>query len=111
MKTVKRILQTIGVICIAAIIIVGIYLSIPPRMLDFCGVVTSVEETAAGTAYHITYVGHSQWVVADAKTKIYPHSDKSATLAPSDIAVGDTIEGDYRWRTEENIARFIRIWE
>lgn len=107
----KRIGILLGIGCAVVILAVGIYFSITPRTLDFRGVVTEIEQTGERTVFHIEYVEHTQVVAADADTHVYREEDKNDTLSPQAIRVGDTIEGDYRWRTKDNAAKFIRVWE
>ena len=107
-KTIKTVLVIIGICCVTAVLLVGVFLSIPPRTLDFRGTVT---EIVAGDTYtfHITYGNCSSYlVIADSETKIYSESNKKELLSPRDIQIGDTIEGDFYRNSEE--AKFIRIW-
>ena len=107
-KAIKTGLIIVGTCCITAVLLVGVFLSIPPRTVDFRGTVTEIVEGDAYT-FHIAYVnGSSYLVIADSETKIYCESDKKELLSPGDIRIGDTIEGDFYRDSEE--AKFIRIW-
>lgn len=100
-----------GLILIAVIIIIGIYISIPPKTLDFRGTVTEIEVLDDKTTFHIEQtIGTAYIIAADNKTKVsYCHEDDPA-ITLKDIKVGDTIEGDYRWLTKNNKAKYITVW-
>lgn len=107
-KAIKIGLIIVGTCCVTAVLLIGVFLSIPPRILDFRGTVT---EIVAGDTYsfHIAYGNDSSYlVIADSETKIYCESNMKELLSPQDIQVGDTIEGDFYRNSEE--AKFIRIW-
>ena len=100
----------VGVLCVVIILVIGVVLSIPPKTLDFRGEVVEVTVEENIYTFRIVYVTSSYVVVADARTKVYRESNPKNTVSLQDIQVGDTIEGDYRLLTNENQAKFIRIW-
>ena len=110
-KIIKRIGIVLGIGCLVVVLVVGVWLSVPPRMLDFRGVVTDIEQADGRIVYHIEYIGNAETVVADAKTAIYCIEDKNDGISAQMVQVGDTIEGDYRWRAKDKEAKFIRVWE
>lgn len=107
----KKTIKIIGLCCVAIIIIVGIYMSISPKVLDFRGTVTEIQKTNDKTVFKISTssIGSSYIVVADNKTKVeYCHTEDQ-TINLADIKIGDTIEGNYRWLSKDNIAKFITV--
>ena len=108
----KKVLTAIGCFCAAAIILIGVCEFIPPKTLDFRGTVTDIERTGHETVFHLSMpsIGSSCTVVADDRTAVSPcHSDDPGmTLA--DIRVGDRIEGDFRWLSNDRKAKCITVW-
>ena len=105
----KKTLKIIGICAIALLIIIGIYLSLPSKTLDFRGEVTSIEKVGDSTVFHISLSGTSYDVTADSKTKVkYCHKD-DGDIELEDIKTGDTIEGDYRAFSKEKTAKFITV--
>lgn len=108
----KKAIKVIGLCCLATIFIVGIYLSIQPKTLDFRGTVTEIETMNNETIFHISIpsIGASFIVVADNKTEVRPcHKDHPA-IDLANIKVGDIIDGDYRGSSNDYKAKFITVW-
>ena len=104
-KTIK-----IMILClIPFIIIIGICIATPSKTLDFRGVVTEIEIVDNNTFFHISLLEASYTVVANDKTKVSYCCKDDPDIDLSDIKVGDTIEGNYRWLSKNNMARFITV--
>lgn len=107
----KKVITIIGCLLIAIVIVVGIIISIPPKTLDFRGTVTEIDIIDSKTTFHIEQsAGMSYIVVADNKTKVKPCHADDPDIFLEEIKVGDTIEGDYRWRSKDNEAKYITVW-
>lgn len=107
----KKALKIIGLILIAVIVIIGIYIYIPPKTLDFRGTVTEIEVLDNKTTFHIEQTtGASYIVVADGKTKVSHCHEDDPDISLVEIVVGDKIEGDYRWLSSDNKAKYITVW-
>ena len=108
----KKAIKIIGICCVAAVIIVGIYMFIPSKTLDFRGTVTEIETTEHETIFHIadSSIGTSYTVVAENKTDVSPCHKDDPEVDLADIKVGDVIEGDYRWLSNDHKAKFITVW-
>ena len=109
----KKAFGIIGLCCVALVLIVGIYLSLSSKTIDFRGNVTKIEKTADATVFYISYTFDcnevSYKVSADQKTKVsYCHKD-DGEIALEDIEVGDLIEGDYRSFSKEKTAKCITV--
>ena len=107
----KKAIKIIGLCCVAIIIIVGVCMAIPSKTLDFRGTVTAIEKSDNETTFKISSqsAGSSYIVVADNKTKVeHCHADDPA-INLADIEIGDTIEGNYRWLSKNNKAKFITV--
>jgi len=65
----KRI-KIIGLCCVTAFIIFGIYLTMPSKTLDFRGTVTKIETVDNNTVFHVSMFETSYRVVANNKTKV-----------------------------------------
>jgi hypothetical protein len=106
----KKAFTIIGLCCLAAIIAVGIYMALPSKTNDFRGTVTKIETIDNNTIFEITMHDVTYTVTANAKTKVaYCHDDDPA-IKLSDIKVGDTIEGNYRKFSKDNLAKNITVW-
>lgn len=102
----KRTLSIIVVCFVVALIIV---VCITPKTLDFRGTVTDIEHTDDQTIFYIFLDETTSYtVVANSKTKVAQYDDK-ADISLTDIAVGDAIQGNYRWMSKENIAKSITV--
>ncbi|MBQ2923618.1 MAG: hypothetical protein IJE60_11145 [Tyzzerella sp.] len=107
----KKAITIIGCLLIAVIIIVGVIIFIPPKTLDFRGTVTEIDIDDSKTTFHIEQSGGiSYTVVADEKTKVMPCHEDDPDVTLNDIKVGNTIDGDYRWLTKNNKAKYITVW-
>ena len=107
----KKALFITGVSCVIIVITIGIYFSLSPETLDFRGTITDIEVTEQGTIFRVSdmALGTSYTVVANNKTKVeYCHTD-DGEIDVEDIAIGDVIEGNYRWRSKDHIAKFITV--
>ena len=107
----KKALKIIGLCCIVGIIVVGVYINTPSKTLDFSGTVTAIEHSANEVTFYISTpsIRSSYMVVADNKTKIKPCHKDDHDIELSDIKVGDTIDGNYRWLTKNNTTKFITV--
>lgn len=100
----------IMILClISFIIIIGICIASSSKTLDFRGVVTEIEVVDNNTVFHISLLEASYTVVANNKTNVSYCCKDDPDINLSDIKVGDTIEGNYRWLSKNNMARFITV--
>ena len=100
----------IMILClISFIIIIGICIATSSKNLDFRGVVTEIEVVDNNTVFHISLLEASYTVVANNKTNVSYCCKDDPDIDLSDIKVGDTIEGNYRWLSKNNMARFITV--
>ena len=107
----KTTLKIIGLCCVALIVIIGVYLSIPAKIFDFRVVVTKIEIEEYTYIFHTeSDISTSYIIIADNKTKIERCHKYDPQKALQDIKVGDVIEGDYKkWFSEENHAKYIIV--
>lgn len=107
----KKTIKVITLCCIAAIVIVGAYLSMYRKTLDFRGTVTKIEiKDNTYTFYIESTISTSYIVIADNKTTIRRCHKNDPKMFLSDIKVGDEINGDYKkWFFEENHAKYIIV--
>ena len=106
----KKAFTIIGLCCLAAIFAVGIYTALPSETIDFRGTVTKIETIDNNTIFEISMHDVTYTVTANDKTKVaYCHDDDPA-INLSDIKVGDTIEGNYRKFSKDNLAKNITVW-
>lgn len=105
----KKSIKIIGLCCVAVIIVIGICMTIPSKTLDFRGTVTEIEIIENDTVFHISTTETSYMVVANNKTNISYCCKDDPDIDLSDIKVGDAIEGNYRWLSRNNIAKFITV--
>ena len=108
----KKAFTILGICCIVVLAIVGIIISTPAKTIDFRGTVTEIKANEIETTFKISNssIGTSYIVVADNKTKVSPDHNNDPKINLTDIKIGDTIEGDYRFLTKENKAKFITVW-
>ena len=105
----KKTIKIIGLCCIAVIIVIGICMMMPSKTLDFRGTVTKIEIVDNDTIIHLSTTDTSYTVVANNKTNISYCCKDDPDVALSDIKVGDVIEGNYRWLSKSNTAKFITV--
>lgn len=105
----KKAIKIIGLYCVAVIIVIGICVAIPSKTLDFRGTVTEIEIVENNTVFHISTTETSYTVVANNKTNISYCCKDDPDIDLSDIKVGDAIEGNYRWLSRNNMAKFITV--
>ena len=105
----KKTFKIIGLCCVAVIIIVGIHMTIPSKTLDFHGTVKEIEIIDNNTVIYISTTETSYTVVANKKTNVSYCCKEDPDINLSDIKVGDTIQGDYRWLSKNNVAKFITV--
>ena len=105
----KKTFKIIGLCCVAVIIIVGIHMTIPSKTLDFHGTVKEIEIIDNNTVIHISTTETSYTVVANKKTNVSYCCKEDPDINLSDIKVGDTIQGDYRWLSKNKVAKFITV--
>ena len=105
----KKAIKILGLCCVAVIIVIGIRMAIPSKTLDFSGAVTEIEIVDNDTVFHISTTETSFTVVADNKTNVSYCCKNDPDIVLSDIKVGDTIQGNYRWLSKNNMAKFITV--
>ena len=105
----KKTIKIIGLCCVAVIIVIGICMAIPSKTLDFRGTVTEIKIVDNDTVIHLSTTDTSYTVVANNKTNISYCCKDDPDVALSDIKVGDVIEGNYRWLSKSNTAKFITV--
>lgn len=105
----KKAIKIIGLCCVAVIIVIGICVAIPSKTLDFRGMVTEIEIVENNTVFHISIAEASYTVVANDKTNVSYCCKDDPDIDLSDIKIGDAIEGNYRWLSKNNIAKFITV--
>ena len=105
----KKTSKIIGICCVAIILVVGICMAIPPKTLDFRGTVTKIESADNNTILHISTTEASYTVVANNKTNVSYCCKDDPDIDLSDIKIGDDIEGNYRWLSKNNTAKFITV--
>lgn len=104
-------IKIIGLCCVVIIIFIGAYLATSSKTIDFRGTVTEIQKMDSETTFKISTpsIESSYIVVADNKTTVsYCHTDDPA-IDLSEIKVGDTIAGNYRWLSKNNVAKFITV--
>ena len=105
----KKAIKIIGLCCVAIIIIIVVCMAIPSKTLDFRGTVTEIETVENNIVFYISATETSYTVVANNKTNISYCCKDDPDIDLSDIKVGDSIEGNYRWLSKNNIAKFITV--
>ena len=105
----KKAIKIIVLCLISFIIIIGICIATSSKTLDFRGVVTEIEVVDNNTVFHISIFETSYTVAANNKTKVSYCCKDDPDIDLSDIKVGDIIEGNYRWLSKNNMARFITV--
>ena len=105
----KKTIKIIGLCLASVIIIIGICIAASSKTLDFRGVVTEIEVVDNNTVFHIAIFEASYTVVANNKTNVSYCCKDDPDIDLSDIKVGDTIEGNYRWLSKNNMAKFITV--
>lgn len=105
----KKSIKVVGLCCLAILIGISIYVTLPSKTLDFRGTITEIETADKDFVFHISTAETTYIVVANNKTKVsYYHKD-DIDVSLNDLKVGDRIEGNYRWLTKNNIAKFITV--
>ena len=105
----KKTIKIIGLCCVAVIIVIGICMTIPSKALDFRGTVTEIEIVDNNTVIHLSTTETSYTVIANDRTKVSQCCEDDPDIDLSDIKIGDTIEGNYRWLSKSNKAKFITV--
>lgn len=105
----KKSIKIIGLCCVAVIIVIGICMAIPPKTLDFRGTVTEIEIVEKNIVFHISTAETSYTVIANDKTNVSYCCNDDPDIDLSNIKVGDAIEGNYRWLSRNNMAKFITV--
>lgn len=106
----KKTIYIIGLCFLVILMIAGIYMAMPSKTLDFRGTVTEIETVDNDTVFHISTTETSYIVAANSKTKVTYCCKDDPDIDLADIKVGDTIEGNYRWLSKDNKAKFITVW-
>ena len=108
----KNVIKITGLFCAAIVLVAGFYKAILPKTLDFRGTVTGIEITNEEITFKISTqsAGASYIVVADNKTKVQYCHENDPEINLSDIKIGDTVEGNYRWFTKKHKAKFVTVW-
>ena len=84
-------------------------MTIPSKTVDFRGTVTKIETIDNNTVFNISTTETSYIVMANNKTKVSYCCKDDPDINLSDIKIGDNIQGDYRWLSKNNIAKFITV--
>lgn len=84
-------------------------MTMPSKTLDFHGTVKEIEIIDNNTVIYISTTETSYTVVANKKTNVSYCCKEDPDINLSDIKVGDTIQGDYRWLSKNNVAKFITV--
>ena len=108
----KNVIKITGLFCAAIILVAGFYKAIFPKTLDFRGTVTEIEITNEEITFKISTqsIGASYIVVADNKTKVQYCHKNDPKIDLSDVKIGDTFEGNYRWFSKNHKAKFVKVW-
>jgi hypothetical protein len=103
----NKALKIMAVFVVVVVVIVG-YLSIP-KTVDFRGTVTKIEHEDDQTVFYISLDDTISYVVvANSKTKV-AYDDHRTKVQLGDIAVGHTIQGNYRPSSKDKVAKSITI--
>ncbi len=105
----KKTIKIISLCCLAILLIFGIFMTIPSKTVDFRGTVTKIETTDNNTVFNISTTEASYIIMANNKTKVTYCCKDDPNIDLSDIKIGDNIEGNYRWLSKDNIAKFITV--
>ena len=105
----KKTIKIIGLCCVAVIIVICVCMTIPSKTLDFRGTVTDIEIVDNNTIIHLSTTETSYTVIANDRTKVSYCCEDDPDIDLSDIKIGDTIEGNYRWLSKSNKAKFITV--
>lgn len=105
----KKAIKIAGLCCLAILIGVSLYVTLPPKTLDFRGTINEIETVDNDTVFHISTAETTYIVVANHQTKVsYCHED-DPDISLKDLKVGHSIEGNYRWLSKNNVAKFITV--
>ena len=105
----KKAIIMIALCLLAAAVISSIYIVKSSKTLDFRGEVIKIEVADDHTVFYISMLDASYTVIADRKTDVSYCCKNDPDIDLSDIEVGDMIEGNYRWLSKSNMARFITV--
>ena len=105
----KKTIEIIALCLVVGVLIVGTCIGLSSKLLDFRGAVTAIEVVDGNTVFHVSLFETTYTVVANHKTNVSYCCKNDPEIALSDIKVGDTIEGNYRWLSKNNVARFITV--
>ena len=105
----KKAIKIAGIICVVIAVIIAICFAIPEKTLDFRGKVTDVKTDGDITLIYVSSFDTTFVVLADNKTKISYCCENDPSIDLSDVKIGDTIEGNYRLFSKDNIAKFITV--
>ena len=107
----KRIVTIVGILCVVAVIVIGIVVHSPQRTQDFRGTVTDIQTDGDVVTIRIETMSldTAYTVKADNKTTVKPCHDNDPAVTVADITVGCTIEGDYRFG-DKQLAKYIILW-
>ena len=105
----RKIIKIMVLCLVAGAFIICTYLGMSSKLLDFRGAVTEIEVVDGNTVFRVSQFETTYTVVANHKTNVSYCCKDDPDIDLSDIKVGDTIEGNYRWLSKNNIARFITV--
>ena len=112
MGKMKKAVKIVALAFVAIATVVFVYYFSAHKTLDFRGTVTEIEVVDDSRVFHISTesISTSYIVVADNKTKVSHCHKDDPEIDLSGIAVGDTIEGNYRRGSNDKKAKFITVW-
>ena len=107
----KKMVVIIGSILLVGVVLIGLWITRSPKLLDFRGKVESVEQLENRFVYTLTLFEEpatvTYTVIVDERTKV---ADNQGHPFPVEkIQVGDEMEGDYRVAKNGKEAKRIRV--
>ncbi len=107
----KKKIAVCSILFLSAIIILGIYISLPPATVDFRGEIVQIENTDKYVIYTLEGIDQTTYtVLADERTNLQYWYAEDGEVSLGDIKIGDTIQGNYKtWFSEENYAKEMEV--
>ncbi len=92
----KRIIKAVFFTVVFAIIIVGIFLSIPPKTVDFRGEIVDIQQDNNMLVFTLNGGNDTVYtVIADEKTTV-KNQDGNAEIPLQELSLGNCIQGNYK---------------